>query len=67
MATVGAPAEGIATAAAANPAGLVAVAAERFMGPTGYWLVIVAGVLSMLSALNANLLGASRVAFSMAD
>jgi amino acid transporter len=66
MATVGAPAEGIATAAAANPEGLVAVAAERFMGPAGYWLVIVAGVLSMLSALNANLFGASRVAFSMA-
>jgi len=36
------------------------------MGPAGYWLVIGAGVLSMLSALHANLLAASRVAFAMA-
>lgn len=66
MATVGAPPEGITAAAAANPEGLVAVAAERFMGVGGYWLVIGAGVLSMLSALRANLVGASRVAFAMA-
>ncbi len=67
IATVGAPADaGIRSAAAANPEGLVAEAAERFLGPTGYWLVIGAGVLSMLSALRANLLGASRVAFAMA-
>ena len=66
MATVGAPPEGIEGPAAANPEGLVAVSAERFLGPTGYWLVIGAGILSMVSALRANLLGASRVAFSMA-
>jgi amino acid transporter len=66
MATVGAPEGGIAEAARANPEGLVAEAAERFLGPTGFWLVIVAGVLSMASALSANLLGASRVAFAMA-
>jgi APA family basic amino acid/polyamine antiporter len=67
IATVGAPPEGtIADAAAAHPEGLVAAAAERFLGPVGYWLVIGAGVLSMLSALQANLLGASRVAFAMA-
>jgi amino acid transporter/nucleotide-binding universal stress UspA family protein len=67
IATVGAPAEGgIAAVGAANPEGLVAEATERFLGTTGYWLVIGAGVLSMLSALNANLLGASRVAFAMA-
>jgi amino acid transporter len=66
MATVGAPPEGITPAAAANPEGLVAVAAERFMGVGGFWLVIGAGVLSMLSALRANLVGASRVAFAMA-
>jgi APA family basic amino acid/polyamine antiporter len=65
--TVGVPAGmEIAEVAAANPEGLVAEAAERFLGPVGYWLVIGAGVLSMLSALQANLLGASRVAFSMA-
>ena len=66
MATVGAPPEGIAPAAAANPEGMFAEAAERFMGVGGYWLVIGAGVLSMLSALRANLVGASRVAFAMA-
>lgn len=66
MATVGAPAGGIMAAAAANPEALVAEAAERFMGPAGYWLVIGAGVLSMLSALQANLIGASRVGFAMA-
>ena len=66
VATVGAPPEGIQAAAQAHPEGLVAEAAERFMGPAGYWLVIGAGLLSMLSALQANLFGASRVAFSMA-
>jgi amino acid transporter len=67
IATVGAPADGsIADAARADPGGFVAIAAGRFLGPTGYWLVIGAGVLSMLSALQANLLGASRVAFTMA-
>lgn len=66
MATVGAPADGIAASASANPEGLVALAAERFLGAAGYWLVIGAGVLSMVSALRANLLAASRVAFSMA-
>ncbi len=67
IATVGAPPDStIGAAAAANPEGVVAEAAERFIGPSGYWLVIGAGVLSMLSALQANLLGASRVAFAMA-
>ncbi|MDX1394950.1 MAG: amino acid permease [Gemmatimonadota bacterium] len=66
MATVGAPPEGITGAAIANPEALVAEAAERYMGVPGYWLVIGAGVLSMLSALQANLIGASRVAFAMA-
>ena len=66
MATVGAPESGIGGAAIANPEGLVAESVERFMGPAGFWLVIGAGVLSMLSALRANLLGASRVAFAMA-
>ena len=65
--TVGAePGIGIATTAAANPEGFVAEAAERYLGEPGYWLVIGAGVLSMLSALRANIVGASRVAFAMA-
>jgi amino acid transporter len=66
IATVGAPPEGIQAAAATNPEGLMAVAVERYMGAAGYWLVIGAGVLSMLSALSANLIGASRMAFAMA-
>ena len=65
--TVGAePGVAISATAAANPEGFVAEAAERYIGRTGYWLVIGAGVLSMLSALRANMLGASRVAFAMA-
>lgn len=65
--TVGAePGIAISATAAANPEGFVAEAAERYIGRTGYWLVIGAGVLSMLSALRANMLGASRVAFAMA-
>ena len=67
IATVGAPAGGnIQQMAAHNPAGLVAEAAEQYLGVPGYWLVIGAGVLSMLSALQANVFGASRVAFAMA-
>ncbi len=49
-----------------DPATVVAVAAGNFLGPFGFWLVIVAAVLSMLSALHANLLAASRVALTMA-
>ncbi|MDT8435777.1 MAG: amino acid permease [Gemmatimonadota bacterium] len=66
LATVGAPEEGVAAAAAANPEAFVAAAVERFLGPVGFWLVIGAAVLAMLSALRANLVGASRVAFAMA-
>lgn len=51
----------------ANPETVMANAARNFMGVTGYWLVIIAAVLSTLSALGANLLAASRVALSMAN
>lgn len=63
---VGTPGQPVADAAAADPEILIAVAARSFLGPTGYWLVVVAGLLSMLSALQANLLAASRFARSMA-
>jgi len=66
IATVGAPPEGVLEAAQRNPEGFVAAAVDQYLGTTGYWLVIGAGMLSMLSALHANLYGASRVAFSMA-
>ncbi|MBC8423828.1 amino acid permease [bacterium] len=63
---VGTPGQPIAAMAQQNPEILVAHAARNFLGPTGYWLIIVAGVLSMLSALHANLLAASRFAKTMA-
>ncbi len=67
IATVGvAPGETITAASRANPETVVALAAEHFLGRVGFWLVMVAAVLSMLSALQANLLAASRVALAMA-
>ncbi|MBT3605619.1 MAG: amino acid permease, partial [Candidatus Latescibacteria bacterium] len=68
IATVGvAPGQSIATLSANNPEVVVALAAEHYLGTVGFWLVLVAAVLSMLSALQANLLAASRVALAMAQ
>ncbi len=64
---VGTPGRPIAAVAEDNPEILIAVATRSFLGPAGYWLVIVAGVLSMLSALQANLMAASRFARTMAS
>jgi len=65
--TAGLPSgESLAAATAREPAAIVAIAARQFMGGVGYWLVVVAALLSMLSALQANLYAASRVALSMA-
>jgi basic amino acid/polyamine antiporter, APA family len=61
------PGTSIAEAATQQPETVIADATRRFMGPVGYWLVIVAAILSTLSALHANLLAASRVALSMAQ
>ena len=67
IATVGTPiGQPIQGAAAADPEGIVAIAAHQFLGQVGYWLVIVAAVLSMFSALQANLFAASRIALAMA-
>lgn len=60
------PGETITGLSIGDPESVVAIAAERYMGKTGYWIVIAAAILSMLSALYANLLAASRVAQSMA-
>ena len=60
------PGESISTAAAEDPEGIVAIAAQNYLGSFGYWLVIVAAVLSMFSALQANLFAASRIAQVMA-
>ncbi len=52
--------------AAKDPDTLMATAVGQYMGPAGTWLVLIAAVLATLSALNANLLAASRVAHTMA-
>ncbi len=49
-----------------NPETLFAVAAQAYLGAFGFWLVIVAALLSTLTALHANLLAGSRVALAMA-
>lgn len=46
---------------------IIAIAAQQFLGGFGYWLVVLAAILSMLSALQANLFAASRVAAAMAQ
>ncbi len=52
--------------AAHDPDTVMAAAARTFLGEVGYWFVIVAIALATLSALQSNLLTASRVAFAMA-
>lgn len=47
------------------PDTVLAVAAGTFLGPVGFWLVMAAGVLSMLSAMIANLFAGSRIAQTM--
>jgi nucleotide-binding universal stress UspA family protein len=65
--TVGTTAgQSIGAAAAEDPEGIVAIAAQQYLGRIGYWLVILAAVLSMFSALQANLFAASRIARAMA-
>lgn len=49
-----------------HPETIVAVAARNYLGAFGFWLVVLAALLSMLSALYANLLAASRMAMAMA-
>ena len=67
VATVGVtPGGSITELAAEDPEAVVAIAAEQFLGRTGFWMVIVAALLSMVSALQANLLAASHIALAMA-
>ena len=67
VATVGVPpGDSIHRLSSVYPETVMALAAENFMGPIGFWLVAIAAVLSTLSALHANVLAASRVAFTMA-
>lgn len=65
--SVGTPAGmSVAALASQDPEAIVAVAAQQYLGRLGYWLVIVAAVLSMFSALHANLFAASRIIHAMA-
>lgn len=68
IATVGvAEGQTLAGLAGKYPETIVAVAARNYLGVYGFWLVVLAAVLSMLSALYANLLAASRMAMVMAQ
>ncbi|MEJ2096188.1 MAG: amino acid permease [Deltaproteobacteria bacterium] len=49
-----------------NPDTVIAIAVQNYLGIFGYWLVMIAAILAMLSALQANLLAASRIALTMA-
>jgi basic amino acid/polyamine antiporter, APA family len=60
------PGESITEVSAAYPETVIAIAAQNYLGAFGFWLVLIAGIFSMLSALQANLFAASRVAFTMA-
>jgi basic amino acid/polyamine antiporter, APA family len=66
--TVGLPAGETSPAQVArdHPETLFAVAASTYLGAFGFWLVVVAALLSTLTALRANLLAGSRVALAMA-
>jgi APA family basic amino acid/polyamine antiporter len=67
LVAAGSPDRSITALASENPEILVAAAAQGFLGSVGYWLVVVAAVLSMLSALQANLMAASSFASTMAS
>ena len=68
IATAGVPpGQTIGALSANHPEVVVALSARHFLGDVGFWLVLVAAILSMLSALQANLLAASRVALTMAQ
>jgi len=67
MSTVGVlPGESITEMSRENPETVLAVAAQNYLGAFGFWLVLVAGIFSMLSALQANLFAASRISLKMA-
>jgi len=68
MSTVGVePGGSIAALSEQNPETVLAIAAQKYLGAFGFWLVLIAGIFSMLSALQANLFAASRIALRMAN
>ncbi|MGF1670181.1 MAG: amino acid permease [Balneolaceae bacterium] len=67
MMTVGVgPGDSITAMSIENPETVLAIAAQNYLGAFGFWLVLIAGIFSMLSALQANLFAASRIALKMA-
>jgi len=65
--TVGvAEGETIRSMSAAAPDTVIAVAARHIAGEPGFWLIAVAALLSMLSALQANLYAAAHIGLTMA-
>lgn len=68
ISTVGVPpGRSVAEVASGQAETLFASAVERYMGWPGFWLVVLAAILSTLTALKANLFAASRVALTMAE
>lgn len=68
MSTVGVePGGSIAGLSQRNPETILVVGAQNYLGAFGFWLVLIAGIFSMLSALQANLFAASRVSLRMAN
>ena len=60
------PGASIQALAAESPDTIIASAVGHYLGTFGFWLVIVAGILSMASALLANVFAAARIAQAMA-
>jgi basic amino acid/polyamine antiporter, APA family len=56
----------VTTVAAANPETLSPDAVRRFLGEPGYWIIVVGVILGTVTAVQANLLTASRIALAMA-
>lgn len=67
VSSVGVPdGESISSLSEQHPDTVMAVAVGNYLGRPGFWLVMIAAVLSTLSALHANLLAASRISLTMA-
>lgn len=60
------PGETLVSLSERHPNTVMAIAVGNYLGPVGFWLVMVAALLSTLSALHASLLAASRVSLTMA-
>ncbi|MCM4159151.1 amino acid permease [Antarcticibacterium flavum] len=68
MSTVGVlPGGSITAMSVEDPETVLVIAAQNYLGAFGFWLVLVAGIFSMLSALQANLFAASRISLRMAE